>query len=306
MSSETDVFAHRRGLMLGLTLSEILMLVLFILLLTYTVILTDKNKEIVENKEFANELEQQVADLQTQLNVGLSSMLEALGLPGFPIDDENELAVRLRSATEEISKTNATNEKLSRLVSSPEEAEELAEALDAVEFSPSVSEIVEEWIEENANFEETQSKEGPEVPESLEEALVAIDRLESQIEFHERRMLELGNGLTYPPCWSRNGKAVYIYNVDLLDDAVKVSAGDSRIGQDLSALKENGPEPRLEKPIRFSTFLDRTSGLMNWSVGAKCRFYVRIYDKTSETNKDGYLRARQTVEQHFYPYHSQN
>ena len=304
MSEETDIFAHRRGLMLGLTLAELLMLVLFILLLTYTVLIGQKEKQIADREARLAEARSQVASMNVQVDQGISGLMAALESQGMPIPNMTELDARLREITHEMGQLKTDNEKLSRLVPTAEIAEQLAEALDQVPFAPNAATIIEEWLEENAlqQLDGVGTQQDERVPETLEDALSKIDRLQRQLEFHERRMEQAGNGLTYPPCWARAGKPVYIYDALLQDNGLTLTAVDNRTGQDMAGLKANGPEPILGEQISFSNFLNRTRGLFVWSVGERCRFYVRIRDGTSADNKTGYKQARRTVEQHFYIY----
>lgn len=304
MNDAQDIFAHRRGLMLGLTLAEVLLLILFILLLTYTVILLERDQAAEAKEEKIAELQTTNTDLEAQINVGLSDLINSVGLGGIPVADLEDLDLRLREALEVTSRTKLSNEKLSKLVPSPDHAERLADQLELISDAPKATEIIEGWIEENQPTEGADVGAGAETvepePQTVDEALKVIERLKNQNEFYERRMRNAGNGLTYPSCWYRDSKAVYIYDISLLDDGLKVSRSDSREGLDLSALDANGAEPDFGVEIGFGAFSDRTRGLHQWSVDQKCRFYVRLRDETSEDNKDGYKRAKQRVENHFY------
>jgi len=304
MTQETDVFAHRRGLMLGLTLAEVLMLVLFILLLTYTAIVLEKEKRLEAEQARAVELEGTAAALKLEIELGLSGLMARLEPLGLPVPDVQALEVRLREITAQIAQKDADNQKLSRLVPSPENAEKLAEALEKIPNAPAAEEILQKWLEENASEGEpsVELEVVSEGPKTLQEANAQIARLESQVDFFQATLDAAGNGLTYPPCWSRNGRAVFIYNVKLFDDFVRLEPGDNRTGQDLSALAQNGPELPMGEDLGLKAFLAGTSGLHAWSVDNRCRFYVRITDATSSSNKAGYRRALRTVEQHFYKF----
>lgn len=304
MTQETDVFAHRRGLMLGLTLAEVLMLVLFILLLTYTAIVLEKEKSLEAEQARSVELQGAADALKLEIELGMSGLMAKLEPLGLPVPDLQTLELRLREMTAQIARTEAANQKLSRLMPSPDNAEKLAEAFEKVPDAPAAEEILQEWLEEHAT--EGEPRVALEVvsegPKTLPEAKAQIARLESQVDFFQATLDAAGNGLTYPPCWSRKGRAVFIYNVKLFDDFVRVEPGDDRTGQDLSALAQNGPELPMGDDLTLSAFLAGTDGLHAWSVENRCRFYVRINDATSPSNKAGYRRALKTVEQHFYKF----
>lgn len=290
--------------MLGLTLAEVLMLVLFILLLTYTAIVVEKEKRLQAEQSRAVELESKADALELEIALGLRTLTERLEPLGLPVPDMKALDARLREITAEIARTQADNQKLSRLIPSPENAEKLAEILKGIPGAPSAEEILQQWIEENAlpGQAPVLPEAIPDEPNPLDEAKAQIARLESQLDFFQASMNDAGNGLTYPPCWSRNGKAVFIYNVKLFDDFVRLEPGDDRTGQDLSALARNGPELPMSENLGLPAFLAGTAGLHAWSVENRCRFYVRIADATSSSNKAGYRRALKTVEQHFYKF----
>lgn len=305
MSSDTDIFAHRRGLMLGLTLAEVLMLVLFILLLTYTAILGKKAEELKEKDSTISDLELTSEELQLQLDLGISGLMNAINLPSLAISDENDLNARLREATQAMGSIKHENNQYSRLIASPDRADTLATALEEIGPSQNAEEILNAWIEENAVANDPLDNDedsNPPPMETLEDALQVIERLENQLDFHDKRMLQAGNGLTFPPCWANNGKPVYIYDALLQDDGLTLKAIDDRTGQDRSGLKQNGAEPALNTLITLPNFISHTEGMFKWSVQARCRFYVRIRDGTSADNKLGYKQARRTVEQHFYIY----
>ena len=86
------------------------------------------------------------------------------------------------------------------------------------------------------------------------------------------------------------------------DDGVLVAQGDDRTGQDLAALERNGAEPPFGEVIPASQFFSQTTGMFDWSVEQRCRFFVRVWDETSETNKIGWQTSLGLIEGHFYKY----
>ncbi len=298
MNPFADPFAQRRGLVLGLTLAETLLLILFLLLLAYAVLLRERDQEIEAG-------EQRIAELENEIETGLSFLLEAMTKAGVPIEDPNELSLHLRELSEGFARMPQLEHDLelyTRLIATPEAAADLATGFETVENSPPPEWVLEEWLAENSDQPKDLENEADTQPESLGDALAAIERLESQVSFFERQQEEAGNGLTYPPCWSRLGKPVYIYDALLLDSGIQLTAVDDRQGMDMAGLVANGPEPPMGTAVTRATFLAHTQGMFDWSVRERCRFYVRLADGTSLDNKPGYQQARRTVEQHFYIY----
>ena len=193
MRSGSDPVGYRRGLVLGLTLAETLLLVLFILLLVYAALGQERDKKLKAQ-------EAQIAGLSLRIDSGLDRLAKELTAAG--IADPSELSLRLSRLTEEM---------------------------------------------------------------------------------------------------ARNGRIVYIYDALLLDDGLRLSVNDDRTGLDMAGLEANGAEPKLGQTISRQAFLASTRGLHAWSVTQGCRFYARIIDGTSAGNKSGYIQARRTVEDRFYP-----
>lgn len=301
MTSATDVFAHRRGLMLGLTLAEVLMLVLFILLMTYTAIVLQREQEIEQVEEKLEVAQQEIDSLDLQVSDGINSLLAEITNSGVDIESSSDLFDRLQEISGDIERVRSDNDKYSKLISSADVAERLAERLEDEEVFVSAEEIIEERIEDSTGIEDDIV---PLDDMSMDEARAEIERLRSQNKFIREKAEEEGNGLSYPSCWSRDGKIVYMYNIDVLDNGLRVNAGDDRSGMDLGVFKTSGPEPALRQPLSVRQFQDRTRGVFDWSVVEECRFYVRLMDRTAASNKDGYLDGRRGVESRFYIFDS--
>lgn len=304
MSGASDVYAHRRGLMLGLTLAELLLLVLFILLMTYTVILVESENEVERRDETIAKLEAANLELDGQVSAGISKLVDSLGIPSLSNANLDSLNLRLRKVLEDISLIAAENEKLSRLVTSPEEAVRLAEALQEIDDAPKASEILEDWISENGekaiDGKEPIDQLAKSDPETLADAMTVIGRLQDQLAFYKDEIAKSGNGKSDPSCWLRSARIVYIYDVDLLDEGVRLSIQDDRTGLDLTAVKLNDPGPVLEEIVSHSQFIQSTKKLRSWSDDEGCKFYVRIRNKMLNGDIDDYLSARRIVEGHFY------
>jgi hypothetical protein len=292
MRGGSDPVGYRRGLVLGLTLAETLLLVLFILLLVYAALGQEREKKMKEQ-------EAQIAGLSLRIDSGLDRLSKELTAAG--IADPAELSLRLRRLTDEVARNGQMQKDLAtyaRLVPSVSEAKQIADAFDVQRSSESPLQVLDRHLSRtSAPVAETER-----APATLAEALAAIERMKGQLDYYEHQQASAGNGLSYPPCWQRGGRIVYIYDALLLDDGLKLSVTDDRAGLDMAGLTANGAEPQLGQTISRQTFLARTKGLHAWSVRQGCRFYARIIDGTSAGNKSGYIQARRAVEDRFYPF----
>ncbi|HPN05853.1 MAG TPA: hypothetical protein PK050_08585 [Hyphomonadaceae bacterium] len=291
MRGGSDPVGYRRGLVLGLTLAETLLLVLFILLLVYAALGQEREKKMKAQ-------EAEIAGLSLRIDSGLDRLAKELTAAG--IADPTELSLRLRRLTDEVARNAQMQKDLAtyaRLVPSVSEAKQIADSFDVQRSSESPLQVLDRHLSRTS----TPVAETERVPATLAEALAAIERMKGQLDYYERQQASAGNGLSYPPCWQRGGKIVYIYDALLLDDGLRLSVSDDRTGLDMAGLIANGAEPPLGQTISRQTFLARTKGLHAWSVSQGCRFYARIIDGTSAGNKSGYIQARRAVEDRFYP-----
>lgn len=293
MRGSNDPVGYRRGLVLGLTLAETLLLVLFLLLLVYAALGQARDKKMKEQED-------QIAGLTLRIDSGVDRLARQLTLSGIATSPD-ELSRKLNRLTDEIAR-NATLQKdlatYARLVPTAGEAKQIADAFDVQRSNETPLQVLDWHLSRKTT---APPADGADKPKTLAEALAAFDRMAGQLDYYERKLATAGNGLSYPPCWQRDGKIVYAYDAVLLDDGLSLSITDDRTGLDMAGLRANGAEPPLGQTISRQTFLTQTMGLHAWSLAQGCRFYARIIDGTSDGNKSGYIQARRAVEDRFYP-----
>ncbi len=293
MRGANDPVGYRRGLVLGLTLAETLLLVLFILLLVYAALGQQRDKTMKEQ-------EAQIASLNLRIDSGVDRLARELTLSGIA-SNPDELSRKLNRLTDEMARNAQLQKDLTtyqRLVPTASEAKQLADAFEVQQSPETPLQILDRHLSRTTTVPPVANTDAP---KTLAEALAALDRMAGQLDYYERQQLTAGNGLSYPPCWQRDGRIVYTYDALLLDDGLRLSVTDDRTGLDVAGLRANGAEPPLGQTITRQTFLAQTKGLHAWSVSQGCRFYARIIDGTSAGNKSGYIQARRAVEDRFYP-----
>lgn len=293
MRGANDPVGYRRGLVLGLTLAETLLLVLFILLLVYAALGQQRDKKMKDQED-------QIASLSLRIDSGVDRLARELTQSGIA-SNPDELSRKLNRLTDEMARNAQLQKDLStyqRLVPTASEAKQLADAFDVQQSPETPLQILDRHLARTTTAPATTTSDAP---KTLAEALAALERMSGELDYYEHQQLTAGNGLSYPPCWQRDGRIVYMYDALLLDDGLRLSVTDDRTGLDLAGLRANGAEPPLGQTITRQTFLAQTKGLHAWSVTQGCRFYARIIDGTSAGNKSGYIQARRAVEDRFYP-----
>jgi hypothetical protein len=109
-----------------------------------------------------------------------------------------------------------------------------------------------------------------------------------------------GKGADFPPCWvDGNGKAEFIYNINLSNDGIEI------IDNIIPHRKDEQSKLPINslvygKSITQSQFLSQTRDLKQWAVSHQCHFYIRLSDETGGDKKNLYKALRRTVEDSFY------
>jgi hypothetical protein len=300
---------HRRGLVLGLTLAEILLLLLFLLLLALGV--------RVHNLVHTNaELHGAIADLEP--------LFAEIRTQGWFSSESVEVLVKRLAHMQQLER------QVSALTERNAELETRLAGLQALGFDTT------EKLKALEPIIRAASQINPEDPPSVlrrgmamvktvgmdiePDRLKSLSEMASKGETRDKKIAELtaegdrfrrerdnlmrrGNGLTYPSCWTgADGRTEYIFDVTIRDTGMTVrDIAPSNRATD-PALKYIDPFPR-NREIDDRLFLSATTKLFNWSKEQNCRFYSVIRDGTGATSKERYKYLRTVVENHFYPLH---
>lgn len=309
----SDEREHRRGLVLGLTLAEVLLLLLFLLLLALGSQMEFwRNK--AESAEHANiRLSAAIANLQ--------SIQLALAANGSDVRTADELVQRLarvqqlESSIAELSAENSALKSQARLVTSlganaQEKLKDIAGVIErATQIDPEDPPALLKRALEVLN--RLGSSTVPEQVKPLSDMVVEASLKDNyaalKIDIEKARserdnLMRGGNGLTYPSCWidKTNNQTEYIFDVTTKDAGliVKIIAPASRA---------NDPAWKLVDPFDKDTLINEkvfdvaTAKLFEYSKQHDCRFYARLRDGTAPESKERYIQLRTLVESHFYP-----
>ncbi|UFZ03135.1 hypothetical protein LQG66_28425 [Bradyrhizobium ontarionense] len=299
-----DEREQRRGLILGLTLAEILLLLLFLLLLTLAA-------ELKDWQDRANTAEEQLKPLQEALYSG-----GAVDIAGV-----QQLVERFKRLQDVEAEAKTLKEKNSELTEQSQLFKSLG--LDTSQTLRSVASAVKQASEIDPNDppallkravevlnilgKDTQPGEVKPFSEVVDDLSRKLATTEAEREKYRLDVLNLmhrsGNGLTYPSCWKTpTGQTEYIFDITFGDRGIRVRDATPARAKD-SAWELVGSFGR-DAEIDERNFVTATRKLADWATSQNCKFYTRNRDETGPSNKTRYKYLQRIVEQNFYPYYA--
>jgi predicted RNA-binding Zn ribbon-like protein len=288
-----DPREYRRGVILGLTLAEILILLVFLLLLSAGALLARRNHEL-------GSLEAKLASFKIQMGPVLDRLRER----GIEVRDTDELVARLERAANEEKARQQLADAMSALaevrVEAARAAREAADLRARLNRVPAnAKEMANKVAEANAmaGMLGQAGASGGTPPEKLKHVLEQASRqaqanrnLTGQNAQMRNELARMkgngGSGLPY--CWTTpEGRPIYMLHIELHDDAVVVSDVAPRPRPDDPAWPLLDSLPRGE-PISIETMISSVAPLQKDAAAAKCRYGIEAFDGTGKTNKPGY------------------
>ena len=315
MPSIRDDALYRRGVVLGLTMAELLLLLLFVLMLAMSLLVRDRTEEIARQQERLDQRNSEIAALSERLD----QLVRTNPSQQSYSDVFRELVLVREQRNLAQQKVAALQEKVEQAEQKAEQAQREAELVEAVERAlgeiPSADQITDvlteraqaERIIESAreaglptDDEALQQalEEAGAMREALSDAAGAAETAEERLAYFKRR-----HGLSneMPPCWihPKTKRAEYIYDVVLEQSGIIVFARDlPHRREDKKSLPLGAIETRTQ--LSPGTFARNVSPLYRWSVEQECRFYVRVFDRTPADAKQRYKILLRRVEGYFY------
>lgn len=288
-----DPREYRRGVVLGLTLAEILLLLVFLLLISLGALLARRNQEV-------GLLEQNLSRYESVLAPVMLRMREE----GHDIKGSEGLVARLERAAEADRLAKELGETKSALAEAHGATERAEQKVADLRSQVANLQSRQEAIATKAAEDDTMSA-------MLENAVgtsgSAPERLKSVLERaakqasadlnltgqnaqmrQEIARLKGNGGSGLPYCWTTaEGHPIYILKINLSDEGVIV--------HDIQ------PRPRPDDPmwlllvgvsrertISVTTLLSAAAPLRAQAAAAKCRYGVLAVDDTARTNKPGF------------------
>lgn len=300
---------YRRGLVLGLTMAEIAVLVIFVLLLVLGTLLARQARDVEALRERNATLETTAAEVDR--------IASAIGLHPEVIKQELVRAKETRRRLVLLQKEAARLSELEQALESvrpdgtpkqplPELFRELLMLRDAIVKAGTAAtpDALKQTLAEAAKAKEAliavAGKDAAAVAEENARLARENANLKSQMANLRRQAQSGGRGLDHPPCWAKpDGKPEYIFDVALTSQGLILRDQHLPYREAERAILPLagymfGEELPPEK------FLSMTEPLFRWSVDKKCRFYVRAFDNTGVTEKTIYKHHMRVLEWRFY------
>lgn len=306
--------SYRKGLILGFTMAEISILIIFCLLLATSFIVQKKEQEMAKIVAENNKLQEVKRALK---KLGLNSISQHKFDEFFQelkrVDEKNQIIEKLEEQLDKskndskrleriiqilpAQKTaNETLEKtLGQIIKESEFTKQLKGALKDINLQESSPQIMAEILNSTGNIKNVMS-------EKIE-ALIEAERLKGQLANAQSKLEKLGKGTEMPACWAdpKTGKTEYIFKIDLMSNGLSIH------NQNLPK-RENEQKLLPINSIQFdqvlnqNAFLTQTFPLSQWSIKHNCRFFVLVNDRTEPNQKNIYKTMLRSLESHFYKF----
>jgi hypothetical protein len=271
-SSREDELVYRRGLVMGLTMAEVMVLILFALLL----LIGAQSRRISEGQKDKDQL---------------VAVAAAMGIGPREIPENFDRLVAAATLVNEVARHAANNEERQTALRDAKELVELGrearEMFGRNAVGQSRTEAAKNFIKSAGD---AFSRNGKRFGSSQMWVSDAVNAQEK----------ESGSGRVLPPCvQGPEGKPSYLFTARLFNQQIQLE------DRDLVAVRGTEAGVLLEQIVRYeflnsTDFLQQTSALFEWSKARSCRFFVWIDDATGATEKRLYKERLRTVGQHFY------
>ncbi len=312
---------YQRGLILGLTVAELMLLILFALLLALGGILLKKEAEILSSRRQAAALEEKLRLSQAKVEV-LGAMVA-----NQPTDQFFQELVNAREAEQAAARETADLQRREQVL---EEQNQLAKAVGGsadsqktVRDFAALGARLEAAVRQHLPNEDTHQTYNlvPQAVATIEAAKAAgLSSADAQKAFqasekgnrqaadyrgqiarYRHELASVGKGGDYPPCWvTEAGKIEFLFDIDLLSDG-QVRVRDTTPPDRLADRRELVIPPTLfAGPKAPPSFLALTESLLSYEKAHDCRFFVTIGDQTGPTQKSMFKSLLLTVESRFY------
>jgi len=306
--------AYKRGLILGLTMAEIILLLLFSLLLALAALSIEQERKIEtirnERDKYAEDLrlnEQKLKAVMAALSeTDLSSIKKEL----VRLKEQEQQIARLLDRLE-IDENAPAPERLDQLFEKTTKLSEIAKTIENAGFPPEPKELesaldrvkdAQAEIAEADKALKIAEKEKTQIAQELEDAEQGLSQKDGQIANMKRTLDRVGKGTEKPACWAdeKTGKAIYIYDAGLTSEGIIIRHSATPPWAKARQLPIDAIP--YDKPLSPREFIRKAAPIFQWSEKNECRFFVRAYDLTGPTEKKIYKRHTRYLETAFYKY----
>lgn len=275
--------SYRRGLILGLTIAESVVLIIFALLLILTTLLISKDSQLRTLAERCHDADELLRSLQEQdkkiaaLEKKIASFEVELLARNRKIASLERKAADLEAQLTELEKVRQMAERINQQIPGDQV---LSEKLDAL------IKQAEAWKRLIQQIKKDQTMPDEQIQGMLNKVLEKI-------------------GTERPSCWvAADGKPEYIFTIELRANGVVVHNNALRP-------EEQQQLPLgsfvFEREISYVQFRNAANPLRAWAREERadkqsCVFFARIIDRTPANQKALYKNRLRIVSEYFYPY----
>jgi hypothetical protein len=262
--------SYRRGVVLGLTMAEAGILIIFVLLL---LIGFDEWNRVTE----------------------LEGMIGKVVIPEVRLSALEASESQLREVAQALDlSAPADAEQIGLLVRAVKESTQSAEGRSALQ------EAKEALAQMQRVTNEVRLKNGETLAKQVEQQSFRIANQEGQMKLLQMKLQQAGLGKGERPCWVQpDGTIEFLFDVVLASDGIRMRENVFPARMRERATLPMPPSDPAEA-LSQQEFLRRTAPLYQSSLAANCRFFVSIFDDTGSAEKDKYKALLRTVEGHFY------
>jgi hypothetical protein len=265
--------SYRKGLVLGLTMAEIAILIIFVLLLLL----------VFNQLQQARQVEQLGGRDPASLLVRAQAFEKIVGAMGGSLPPD-------------------TSPDFDRLVNVAADAVRKPSVGGAVSTANQSLQMIKRAQREITNVASGAKQGGVDSLSSLiEDQAYTIANKQGQIDGLQARLDSAGKGGgALPSCWAQQGgKIDYVYDVILSSKGIRMREYEYgyRLKEQM-AITQWVPDPK--EIITDLEFTQRTRPWYDYSRHHDCRFFVVVYDETGPNEKALYKALLKTVENHFY------
>lgn len=284
--------SYRRGLVLGLTMAEIAILIIFCLLLASAFLMQEKEHRAEQLRVKNQELEQ------------VQEMVERIRERNGNPEKFDELFQELKRVAEQAIKVEDIQAELDKL---KEETKDLAaDAAYAKEVRASLKDTPYQDKPAAAVADALKATgDAGELAAEKKEAELESERLKGQLADAKKTLAKYGKGGELRACWADadTGKTEYIFSIQLTSGGLIIhDRGLPKWAEQQARLPLSGIT--FDKVLSPGQFLAQTNPLFRWGEERECRFVVIAYDRTGKEEKITYKNMLRTLEGHFYKFES--
>jgi hypothetical protein len=319
--------AYRRGLILGLTMAEVVVLIIFALLLALATLIAVKEKRITQLTQELNAKNETIVQLKQRVKYltrdagnndydDLFRDLEVAQKRAARADllEQKFTGLQERSKTlEEIEKALSENplqlagtleNQLVEILQEAQRARELSEVLTEHGLPDKDLRRLEKELASLATISEKFANlQIGRMHSEIRDLRKQLDQRQERIDEMSKESAGIGKGTEMPACWSNKAtsKPEYIFDIALTSSGLLVR---DRALPHRAAEQETLPLDKIifGKLLKPRKFLQAGRAIFRWSVKHDCRFFVRAFDLTLANEKTIYKRQLRVLEQLFYKY----